>query len=139
MCDPLLGAAVTGAADHYAGVPRASVPACSPMHCSCPVPCLLLDCSAIVAMLPERVERPGSRCCCDCNPFSPASPGQGLWWRLQNSFGDKQSTGYTYGGTTVKYPIINGEFGSTYGGKTEQICMRDIFKCVSTRILTLPD
>jgi hypothetical protein len=35
--------------------------------------------------------------------------GKELWERLQWSFGDKQATGFTYQGTTKKYPVLIGE------------------------------
>ena len=36
--------------------------------------------------------------------------GSGLWERLQWSFGDKQAQGFTYKGTTKKYPVLIGVY-----------------------------
>jgi hypothetical protein len=36
--------------------------------------------------------------------------GTGLWERLQWSFGDKQAQGFTYKGTTKKYPVLIGVY-----------------------------
>ena len=44
-----------------------------------------------------------------CTMFTCGSrAGTGLWERLQWSFGDKQAQGFTYKGTTKKYPVLIG-------------------------------
>jgi aryl-phospho-beta-D-glucosidase BglC (GH1 family) len=69
------------------------------------------------------------------HPYCPAVTGAedhfegtGLWERLQWSFGDKQAQGFTYKGTTKKYPVLIGEFGSNLGDANEVACMNSIIQ-----------
>ena len=55
--------------------------------------------------------------------------GKELWDRLQWSFGDKQAEGFTYQGTTKKYPVLIGEwtlrFARTFGASL--VLMRQLY------------
>ena len=81
--------AVTGAEDHFEGVQK---PATS---CEC-----RSAASMVVAI--RTMSARGSRA------------GTGLWERLQWSFGDKQAQGFTYKGTTKKYPVLIGVCGPVH-------------------------
>jgi hypothetical protein len=75
--------AVTGAVDHFEGV-----------HKSANLSERRFAASMVIAICAMSAR--GSRA------------GTGLWERLQWSFGDKQAQGFTYKGTTKKYPVLIG-------------------------------
>lgn len=59
--------------------------------------------------------------------------GSGLYERLNWSFGDKQKNGFTFQGTTKKYAVMNGEFGTTLGDNNERACISSIFSYMNNQ------
>lgn len=62
--------------------------------------------------------------------------GSSLYERLDWSFGDKQKKGFTFKGTTRKYPVMLGEFGTTDGDSKEKACIASIFRCLLFAVFT---
>mmetsp|Transcript_8637 Transcript_8637/g.25922 ORF Transcript_8637/g.25922 Transcript_8637/m.25922 type:complete len:303 (-) Transcript_8637:493-1401(-) len=52
--------------------------------------------------------------------------GNGLYEHLDWSFGDKQTKGFNYQGTTRQYAVMLGEFGSTLANDKERTCINSI-------------